>query len=136
MNAASFVGKSAVFHTDQVGLEEGKPAVISADLSAAAANVNIVIEDSDGNTVRTLTLGAATAGKNRFTGDGRDDSGDTLPAGNYTAEILATDVNGKSISFTQSGSARITGVTFESGIPTFLAGGCNVPLTDILELDN
>jgi flagellar basal-body rod modification protein FlgD len=137
MDGASFIGKSAVFKTDNVTLEEGKSATISADLSQAATNVNIVIQDSDGNTVRTLTLGAAATGKNSFTWDGCDDSGATLPAGSYTAEVLATDINGKSISFTQSGSARITGVTFDSsGVPTFLAGGSSVSLTDILELDN
>jgi flagellar basal-body rod modification protein FlgD len=136
MSAASFVGKTAVFNTDQVSLEEGKPAIISADLSQAATNVNIVLKDKDGATVRTLALGAATSGRNRFTWDGYDDDGATLPAGNYTAEVLATDVNGKPIALTQSGSARISGVTFDSGVPIFIAGGASVPLTDILELDN
>jgi flagellar basal-body rod modification protein FlgD len=135
MTAASFVGKTAVFNTDQVTLEEGKPATISADLSQPAANVTIVIQDDQGNTVRTLALGAAPSGSNRFTWDGRDDSGDEVAAGHYTVQVLATDVNGNPISLTQSGSARITGISFNGGAPTFRAGGSSVQLSDILELD-
>jgi flagellar basal-body rod modification protein FlgD len=133
--AAAMVGKTAVFNTDQVSLEEGKPATITADLALAAANVNVVIRDQEGSTVRILNLGPMAAGTNRITWDGRDGDGDPLPAGAYTAEVLATDLNGDPISLTQGGSARITGITFVDGIPTFLAGGTSLQLSDISELD-
>ena len=133
--AADMVGKTAVFNTDQVSLIQGKTATITANLSQMAANVNLVIQDESGNNVRVVALGACPSGVNRFSWDGLDDNGNPLPTGTYTSQLLATDVNGKSISLTQNGSARITGVTFDNGVPKFLAGGSSLQLSDISELD-
>jgi flagellar basal-body rod modification protein FlgD len=133
--AADMVGKTAIFNTDQVSLTQGQPAMITTNLSQAAANVNLVIQDGGGNNVRVAALGAMQSGINRIQWDGLDDSGTQLPTGNYTAQILATDINGKSIALTQNGSARITGITFDNGTPKFLAGGSTLQLSDISELD-
>jgi flagellar basal-body rod modification protein FlgD len=133
--AASMVGKSAVFSSNQVSLTQGGTATIVANLSQAAANVNLVIQDGIGDNVRMLALGACASGMNKFTWDGLDDKGKQLPSGTYTAQVLATDLNGNSISLTQSSSARITGIAFTNGTPTFLAGGSSLKLSDISELD-
>ena len=72
---------------------------------------------------------------NKFTWDGLDNNGSQLPTGAYTTQILATDINAKSVSLTQSSSAPITGVTFSNGTPSFIAGGTTLQLSDISELD-
>jgi flagellar basal-body rod modification protein FlgD len=133
--AASMVGKTAVYNTDQVSLTQGTPATITATLSQAATDVNMVIQDKDGNQVRVMALGAMQSGLNRIQWDGLDDSGKALPTGDYTSQVNATDINGKSVSLTQNGSARITGITFDNGTPKFLAGGSTLQLSDISELD-
>jgi flagellar basal-body rod modification protein FlgD len=133
--AAAMVGRSAVFNTNQVTLEQGKPATITANLSQAAVNVNVALADKDGQQVRVLNLGAMASGQNRITWDGRDSGGTPLPSGTYTAQVLATDLNGKSIALTQKGSARITGIAFDNGTTKFLAGGSSLQLSDISELD-
>lgn len=134
--AAGFVGKSAVFESDEVTLEDGKTASINANLSQAAGNVAVVITDDEGNKVRTLSLGPAAAGNHTFTWDGHDDSGTQMAAGTYTATVTATDLTGKAITVTQTSSATITGISFGSdGTPTFHAGGATVGLSDITELD-
>jgi flagellar basal-body rod modification protein FlgD len=133
--SAGMVGKTAVFDTDEVSYTEGKDAIISANLSQAAANVNVVIQDDKGDTVRILTLGAQPSGVNRFTWDGKDDAGEQRPTGTYTTQVLATDINGKPVSLKQYGSARITGISFENGTPKFMAGGSSLQLSEISELD-
>jgi flagellar basal-body rod modification protein FlgD len=134
--AADFLGHTAVFNTDQVSLQQGQPATITADLSAAAANVNITIQDQNGDTVRTLAEGPAAAGVDTFTWDGNDDNGNSLASGTYTVQIAATDSNGNAISLTQSGSAQITAVSYDSsGTPTFIAGGTSVSLSEISQID-
>jgi flagellar basal-body rod modification protein FlgD len=133
--AAGMVGKTAVFDTDEVSLTAGKTATITANLSQAAGNVNVVIQDSEGNKVRVMALGACPSGINKFTWDGLDSSGKELPTGSYTSQILAADLQGNPVSLTQYGSARITGVTFDNGTPKFLAGGSTLQLSDISELD-
>jgi flagellar basal-body rod modification protein FlgD len=133
--ATSMVGKTAIFNSDEVTLEQGKTATITANLSAAAANVTVVIDDKDGKQVRVLNLGALAAGDQTIKWDGCDDSGTALSSGNYTVKISATDLSGKAISLTQSASAPITGVTFKDGTPYFTAGGQSIQLSDISEVD-
>jgi len=133
--AAGMVGKTAIFNTDQVSLVQGKPATITANLSQAATNVTLTIQDGSGNTVRTIGEGAYPSGNNTFTWDGQDDHGNSLPNGNYTAQLQATDINGKSVSLTQNGSAPITGVVFNNGTPEFLAGGSTLKISDISQLN-
>jgi flagellar basal-body rod modification protein FlgD len=134
-NAASMVGKTAVFTTDQVGLTQGANATVVANLSGPATNVNMVIQDSNGNTVRTVGLGACPSGSNTFTWDGKDGSGNQEPTGTYTVQLSATDINGNAVSLTQSGSAPITAVVFNNGTPSFVAGGTTLQLSDISEID-
>jgi len=133
-NSAGMVGKTAIFSTDQVSLTQGKPASITANLSQAATNVTLTIQDGTGDTIRTIGEGACASGNNTFTWDGNDDSGNQLPTGTYTAQVLATDINGKSISLTQNGSAPITSVLFNNGVPQFVAGGSTLQLSDISQL--
>ena len=133
--AAGMVGKTAVFDTDQVSLTQGKPATINVTLPQAAGNVNLIIQDKSGNTVRTMGLGPTQSGVNRLQWDGLDDKGKELPTGMYTSQVIATDINGKPIAVTQNGSAKITGITFDNGTPKFLAGGSTLQLSDISELD-
>jgi flagellar basal-body rod modification protein FlgD len=132
--AASMVGKTAVFESDEVVLEKDKPAVFTATLSQAAANVAMVIQNSEGKTVRTSGLGALPSGVNPFSWDGLDDSGKAVAPGAYTVALTATDINGKAVSLTQNGSARITGITYDNGTPEFQAGGHTLKLSDISEL--
>jgi flagellar basal-body rod modification protein FlgD len=134
-NAAGMVGKTAIFTTDQVSLVQGKTATITANLSQAATNVTLTIQDGTGQTVRTIGEGACASGNNTFQWDGNDDKGNPLADGNYTAQVLATDINGKSVSLTQNGSAPITGVIFNNGTPEFLAGGSTLKISDISQLN-
>jgi flagellar basal-body rod modification protein FlgD len=133
--AASMIGKTAVFQSDSVVLQQNTPAVITANISQAAANVTAVVQDSGGNTVRTMQLGACSSGLNHFSWDGKNDSGTEMDPGTYTVNITASDINGKPISLTQNGSALITGVTYVNGTPEFQAGGQTLKISDISELD-
>jgi flagellar basal-body rod modification protein FlgD len=134
--AASMIGKTALFNTDEVTLEKGKTATVTANLASAAANVNVTIQDATGATIRTINPGAMLSGVNHITWDGLDSSGTAAPSGTYTIQISATDLSGHPISLTQSGSARITGVTFDAtGTPLFTAGGLSLKLSDISELN-
>jgi len=133
--AAGLVGKTAVYSTNEVGLIQGKTATVSATLSQDAANATLVIQDNDGNTVRTVQEGKLVSGKNSITWDGYDDDGNPCATGTYTFQVTASDASGKAISLTQNGGATITGVIFNNGSPEFIAGGSTLKLSDISEID-
>jgi flagellar basal-body rod modification protein FlgD len=133
--AASMIGKTAIFQSSDVVLQKGTPAAVTANLSQAAANVTAVVQDGDGNTIRTMQLGALPSGLNHFSWDGNNDSGNAMDSGTYTVNLTASDINGKAISLTQNGSALITGITYNNGTPEFQAGGHTLQISDISELD-
>ncbi len=136
-NAASLVGKTAQFSanqaTGQIAVTQGTPVTISASLTAAAANVTMVVEDSSGATVRTAALGSGLSGANSFQWDGLDDNGSPVATGTYAAQLTATNSTGQTVPFIQS--AVITGFTTNNGTPQFIAGGSTLQLSDISEVD-
>jgi flagellin-like hook-associated protein FlgL len=82
---------------DEVNISGGAPANIIFDLAAADANMTIVITDSNGDVVRTLTATAGLAGTNSIAWDGLDDSGTALADGDYAFTVSATDASGGAV---------------------------------------
>lgn len=60
------------------------------ELTQAADKVTATITDSSGKVVRTLSMGAQTAGVHTFTWDGTLDDGSTAPDGAYNVSIAAS----------------------------------------------
>ncbi|MBX7098360.1 MAG: flagellar hook assembly protein FlgD [Myxococcaceae bacterium] len=134
LQAASLVGKDAIYRTDGVDAAGG-PVPLSAQLSGDAATVTATIKDSAGRTVRTLTLGNHAQGALESTWDGRDASGAMVPAGHYTVTFTAADTAGHSVDCSSQGKSRITGVSFESGYAELLLqNGQRIKLADVTAL--
>lgn len=72
------------------GSASGVSAVGGYNLAGAASNVTVTVSDASGATVRTLQLGAQSAGFQDFTWDGQTNAGTTAAAGNYTFSVKAT----------------------------------------------
>lgn len=77
-DAASWIGKSMLVESniatpDRTGAYAGE-----LTLGADADNVTVDLVDADGNTVRTLDLGAQQAGTVSFYWDGNDDDGNFI----------------------------------------------------------
>lgn len=60
------------------------------ELSQAAEKVTATITDGNGKVVRTLNMGAQTAGVHTFTWDGLMDDGAAVPDGAYTINFAAS----------------------------------------------
>lgn len=91
LQASSLVGRSALARTARLEITDGQAVSGAVDLPASSAATSVSVRDSAGQTVRTLSLGAQTAGLASFTWDGLDDNGRPVPAGTYsfTASYLA-----------------------------------------------
>lgn len=81
---------------NNVTVSSGTSTDVVFDLAATASTVTIEITDSDGNLVRTLTT-TGTSGANSLVWDGLDDSGITLPDGDYSFTVTATDAGGYAV---------------------------------------
>jgi flagellar basal-body rod modification protein FlgD len=132
---ASLVGKDVLFKSGDLSLVAGKAAPVEAHLAGAATQVTVTITDANGKVVRTLPLGAQSAGDVTASWDGLDASGVQLPPGTYHAAIAAADATGKAVSVTEQARGRVTGISFESGYPELLIGGARVKLADVVEIN-
>ena len=84
--------RTAAFSPNGDGVQDG--AVIGFSLSAATTATRLEILDHGGSLVRSIGLGARSAGVNQAAWDGRLGTGDVAPDGRYLARIIATDGDG------------------------------------------
>src|SRR5207249_2682885 len=96
LQAASLVGHDVLVPGSKLQLADSKGGG-GVNLSDNADHVTVSISDASGKVVRTLDLGALSAGVQTFGWDGRSDAGTPAPNGAYSFSVTAIG-NGKSIS--------------------------------------
>ena len=133
--AVSSVGKEAFYNAGQMTLSAGGTISVSATLASPATDVEMEIDDANGNEVRRQSFGAM-AGTKTLTWDGCNDSGVAQPPGTYTVKVTATDISGKPVSVTQQSSGLITGVTFQNGITQLMIGNTPISLSDVTSIQD
>ncbi|MES3009268.1 MAG: flagellar hook assembly protein FlgD [Pseudomonadota bacterium] len=88
-SATQLPGRSVLVPGTGLTLADGK-AMGGVELGGAADAVTVDIVDATGATVRSLSLGASTAGVRSFNWDGLLADGKTAPAGDYRIRVSAT----------------------------------------------
>lgn len=134
LTAISFIGKDIKANGNSVSFNGNSPAVLEFNASLAATSGQVSILDASGQVVRTATLGATNAGDNRFSWDGRDNSGALLPAGAYTFAVNTTLANGTSLAATTYTTGRIDGVNLSGSAPYLSIGAASVALADVVNV--
>ncbi|TCT23291.1 flagellar hook assembly protein FlgD [Thermomonas haemolytica] len=130
LRAAALVGHDALVDVDKVQLGSGVGA--SGEIVANRAGpVQLEIVDASGSVVRRLNVDAKDAGATKFTWDGKDDSGNAVPAGQFT--FRATAGSGKDTeALAVRLAARIDSVSIEpQGLVLNLAGLGGYPLSSV-----
>lgn len=111
LQASSLVGRSVITQTNKATVDTSKSMTGSVAVTAAVGNVSVKITDKDGNVVRTLDMGAQSAGSASFIWDGKNDKGETAPAGTYTFAATTKNDKGDSVALATSLPATVTSVT-------------------------
>ncbi|MDQ6987756.1 MAG: flagellar hook capping FlgD N-terminal domain-containing protein [Mariprofundaceae bacterium] len=131
--AATWLGHSVSVNQNQIHFD-GTPQAFSAQLTNAAAQVNLNIFDASGTPVRSMQLGALSAGKNPLTWDGLTDSGATAAIGDYRIEMSAIDLQGQSVKASVSRSGIVDAVRFTSNGNELMVGGIAATIADVTEI--
>ncbi len=134
MSAVSFLGKDVLAPGSQITLTDGGQPALNFRLAQAVAQNQIVITDANGSTVRTLTQGQTAAGDYTVTWDGKDNNGNSLPAGTYGFAVSGTDASGNKITGTSLIQGTVTGVKLDGSAPVLTVAGVDVPLSSILSV--
>jgi len=89
LQASTMVGRNVLIERDAVRLDAQAEVPLAFELPAPASQVQVLISDNLGQTVRQLSLGARDQGLANFTWDGLDHSGARVPPGNYELKVSA-----------------------------------------------
>ena len=115
MGAVNFIGKTIEATGTAVGLTDGEATSVTFTLPDDAETCLVNIMDSSGTTVRTVDLGATSAGEIEFTWDGKDYDGNVMEDGQYQVAMTATDADGNILTITTTMTGTVTGIKQESG---------------------
>ena len=109
---------------------------LAPELGLCSLPVRVAIRDEQGQTVRTLELGAQSEGLATFTWDGLDDDGEPVPAGRYSF-TAAYRSGTESVAADTLLRAPIDSVLLgEDGFTVELRGIGEMPFTAVREIRN
>lgn len=135
--AVGFVGKSVVSRGGSFKLEEGGgTTALSFELASAAQSGTLVVTDAQGKVVATREIGPQGAGRRTFDFDGKDASGNPLPAGSYSFRVEAKDGAGAAVEATSLSRGVVEAVVYSGGAPKLRVGGREVALGDVMEVSS
>ncbi|HHX8466215.1 TPA: flagellar hook assembly protein FlgD [Vibrio diabolicus] len=114
LQASSLVGRD-VLVPGAAGVKlDDAPMAAMVKLSQSIDNLFVRVEDEAGQLVRTFEVGAKPAGDTRVLWDGKDESGNPLPAGKYKVKASGL-VEGESQEFPVSTYANVNSVLLGKG---------------------
>ena len=88
------------------------------ELKEDVSQVTISVKNAEGKIVRTIEMGRHNADEDLpISWDGLDDQGAPLPKGNYSLTVEALNEEGDRVDAQLITTRRVTGVSFEGGIP-------------------
>jgi flagellar basal-body rod modification protein FlgD len=135
LSSANLVNRDVLVPAGSVTYD-GTDAVKGAINVTAASSPTVQVLDGSGNVVRTIALGAQSAGLAQFSWDGKDDSGNAVAKGTYTLQASsAAGSAGTSLDTYVSGT--VTGVGYGgSTLGTYLqvTGVGGVPLSQVAQI--
>ncbi|BAH74865.1 flagellar hook assembly protein FlgD [Solidesulfovibrio magneticus] len=137
IGAVNFIGKTIEANGTAVNVEDGAATSVTFTLPEDAATCLVNVLDSSGNIVRTVDLGATTAGQVEFEWDGKDYDGNAVDDGQYQVAVTATNADGEVMTVTSTMTGTVEGIQQVSGSYYLdIGGGRYVAFTDITNVVN
>lgn len=130
----SFIGKDVEVAGNTFTADGVKGVAMSYTLPEDATTGTISILDENGDTVYSQDA-EKTAGTHEFAWDGKNNSGNMAPAGNYTIKVSAGNATTTSLNVTTYVPGRVTSLeSADDGTLLLNVNGEKVPLTDVRKI--
>ncbi len=134
VDAAALVGRNVLIPTNQTALNTDGGIGGSVSLTEAVGGLTVTIQNSNGQTVQRVDLGARPPGEIRFNWDGLSENGEPVPQDFYRISAFA-DVEGVQQQFEVSMPDQVVSVSITNeGLVANLAGGSSVSASQIKEI--
>jgi flagellar basal-body rod modification protein FlgD len=133
LQAASMIGHGVVVPGNNLELKDGR-SVFGFELPQSADSLAIQIKNSDGLIVKTMRANSADFGFNSLTWDGKNDSGEVMPNGDYSFSIDAKSGD-KNLDVTGLSFGLVSSIAFGSqGAKLTVGNWGEVNLADIRQI--
>ena len=133
LNSANLVGRQVLVPSNS--LSYSGSAVNGAVNVTTAGDVQVSIEDSNGNVVQTMDLGQQPVGLSQFSWNGTDSNGNAVANGVYN---ISANNGGGSAALNTYASGAVTGVGYggtSTGTYVQVAGVGGVPLSQVAQIN-
>jgi flagellar basal-body rod modification protein FlgD len=114
LQASSLVGRTVLVQSDTGVLQSGEAVKGAVELPQSAGNLKLNVFNVNGELVRSLELGAQSAGEVKFSWDGLGNDGQPLPPGNYKLQAEAT-IDDETVNLETLVEASVDSVTIGQG---------------------
>jgi flagellar basal-body rod modification protein FlgD len=133
--AVQFIGKQVTAQGNQVELDDSGTATMSFDLADDADAVYVKVYNAAGVFVDDFEVGSLGAGEQNVTWDGTDQSGQSLPEGQYQFDVLAVNAQDAPVAATTYSTGVVTGVSFQNGDAYLQTDSGLLPLSSVVHVD-
>jgi flagellar basal-body rod modification protein FlgD len=132
-DAVALIGKTATAKGAETQLTGGE-AKWAYSLPDDAANAQLTVVNSVGETVWTGIAPSLEEGRHNFTWDGKNNAGSSMPDGVYSLRVSATDPSGTAMLPTVYFNGRVSSVEQNNGETLLKIGPSKVGLPAIAEV--
>lgn len=122
LQAASLIGKTVTTSGNSLTLSGGS-STGAYSLSGPASAVDVLVNDSAGQTLAILPQGPQSAGLQSFNWNGTTANGTPLPSGTYQFSVQAAGSNGQSVTASPYMTGVVNGVTLGTAGPVLQLQG-------------
>lgn len=129
------VGKTVTASVEALRLDDLGPAETVYGLTESATNVTVSIRNANGDVVRTMQMGDRPPGQHTVTWDGIGDSGERMPPGRYTVDIVAKNAAGTPVHVDQEVTGVVEGINYDGGFPELMIGSARIMLGDVRSIE-
>lgn len=113
LSSLSLIGQDVVVEESDFSFDSNS-VQIGYKIDGTISEASLSIRNSSGKTVATLKANDLSAGNHFLTWEGKDSSGNTLPAGTYSITIQATGADGQSATVSPLVRSEVTGIDLSS----------------------
>ena len=129
----SLVGQQVSAQLNTINVSSGTPSALNYTLPASGT-VTITIQNSEGSTINTVSLGSQSAGTYSVPWTGKDSSGNTVADGAYTCTISSAGSDGTATTISPFVSGQVYSCNLNNNPPTYTLSGANgiqVPVANV-----
>lgn len=124
---ASLVGQNVLVDGSTLSVDDIHQAQVTVDVPGGVSDLTIKVKGKGGE--QEFKFNAVAAGRKTFTLDDLD-----LPPGDYSYQVDAHDIKGKTVATHSYSAARVDGMSFADGELQVRVGGSLIPMSKIIEV--